>query len=103
MSTTVHYGMIAGYVAAEHQTVRTAAGAFDLCHMGRLHLSGPRSPSFLERQVCRPTGDMTPGQVRYGMVLAEDGTVAKTYPRAPLDGKGHAEAVYADVKELFGG
>ncbi len=62
-------------IASEHQAVRSAAGAFDLCHMGRLRLTGAGSTAFLARQVCRRTSDMAPGQVRYGMVLAEDGTV----------------------------
>ena len=30
-------------------------------------------------------------------VIGEDGTVIKTYPEAPLVGKGHAEAVFRDV------
>jgi peroxiredoxin len=34
-------------------------------------------------------------------VIGEDGTVLKTYPRAPLDGKGHAEEVYGDVEKLL--
>ena len=34
-------------------------------------------------------------------VIAEDGTVLKTYPKAPLDGKGHAEEVYRDTRELL--
>jgi peroxiredoxin Q/BCP len=38
---------------------------------------------------------------RATVVIAEDGTVAKTYPKAALDGKGHAEEVFEDVKKLF--
>jgi len=34
-------------------------------------------------------------------VIGEDGMVVLTYPRAPLDGKAHAEAVFADVATLF--
>lgn len=34
-------------------------------------------------------------------VIGEDGTVLQTYPAAPLDGRGHAEAVYHDVESLF--
>jgi peroxiredoxin len=34
-------------------------------------------------------------------VIGEDRTVVRTYPKAPLDGKGHAEAVFEDLKELF--
>lgn len=33
-------------------------------------------------------------------VIGEDGTVLKAYPKAPLDGKGHAEEVYADLQRL---
>jgi len=62
-------------IQAEHIAVRTAAGAFDVSHMGRLHLSGPGALAFLSRRVCRGLADMRAGQVRYGMVLAEDGTV----------------------------
>ena len=62
-------------ITAEHQTVRTACGIFDLGHMGRLHLNGPAALGLLSQQVCRPLTDMKPGQVRYGLVLADDGTV----------------------------
>jgi aminomethyltransferase len=62
-------------ITQEHLAVRTAAGAFDLCHMGRLRLSGSGASGFLTRHVSRPSADMSPGQVRYGMVLAEDGTI----------------------------
>ncbi len=62
-------------INAEHQAVRTACGVFDLGHMGRLHVDGAGALAFLARQVCRSLAGMTPGQVRYGMVLAEDGTV----------------------------
>lgn len=61
-------------ITAEHQTVRTACGVFDLGHMGRLHLTGPGSLELLSQQVCRRLDDMKPGMVRYGLVLAEDGT-----------------------------
>jgi aminomethyltransferase len=62
-------------ISAEHQAVRTACGAFDLSHMGRLRVSGPRALAFLGRRVCRQLAGIGPGQVRYGLVLAEDGTV----------------------------
>lgn len=62
-------------IVAEHTAVRTGVGLFDLCHMGRLQVDGAGSTTFLGRRVCRPVAGMTPGQVRYGLVLAEDGTV----------------------------
>lgn len=62
-------------ILPEHRAVRTSAGAFDLGHMGRLRVVGPDSLAFLERMVCRRLADMRSGQVRYGLALAEDGTV----------------------------
>jgi peroxiredoxin Q/BCP len=35
-------------------------------------------------------------------VIGEDGTVLKTYPQAPLDGKGHAEEVFKDLGSILG-
>jgi peroxiredoxin Q/BCP len=34
-------------------------------------------------------------------VIGEDGTILKTYPKAPLDGKGHAEHVYTELEALL--
>ncbi len=34
-------------------------------------------------------------------MIGEDGTIVKTYPKAALDGKGHAEEVYRDAETLF--
>jgi aminomethyltransferase len=62
-------------ITAEHLAVRSGCGVFDLGHMGRLILDGPDALSFLVKRVCRPLSDMKPSQVRYGLVLAEDGTV----------------------------
>jgi len=62
-------------IVAEHQTVRSGCGMFDLGHMGRLHVDGDESLTFLGRQVCRSLNGIKPGQVRYGLVLAADGTV----------------------------
>jgi peroxiredoxin len=34
-------------------------------------------------------------------VIGEDGTILKAYPKAPLDGKGHAEEVFGDLAGLL--
>ena len=34
-------------------------------------------------------------------IIGEDGMIVKTYPKAALDGKGHAEEVYKDAEALF--
>lgn len=62
-------------ITAEHLAVRSACGAFDVCHMGRLRVAGPGALAFLAHRVCRRLADLKPGAVRYGLVLAEDGTV----------------------------
>lgn len=64
-----------GGITAEHQAVRTGCGLFDLGHMGRLLVDGPGAAAFLGRRVCRKLTDLSGGQVRYGLVLAADGTV----------------------------
>jgi len=39
--------------------------------------------------------------VRATAAIGEDGVVLKTYPEAPLNGKGHAEEVFGDIEALF--
>jgi peroxiredoxin len=34
-------------------------------------------------------------------LIGEDGTVLLTWPEAPIDAKGHVEAVFAEVSKLF--
>ena len=60
-------------IQAEHQAVRSGAGAFDVCHMGRLRLRGPGALAFLERRTCRALADQPAGRVRYSLALAADG------------------------------
>ncbi len=62
-------------IVPEHLAVRTACGAFDLCHMGRLRLAGPGATDALARAVCRPIRDMEHGVVRYALVLTDAGGV----------------------------
>ena len=33
--------------------------------------------------------------------IGEDGTVLRTWPEAPIDAKGHVEAVYGEVSKLL--
>jgi peroxiredoxin Q/BCP len=34
-------------------------------------------------------------------IIDEDGVILKTYPKAAMDGKGHAEEVYQEAQALF--
>jgi len=62
-------------IVTEHQATRKAAGLFDIAHMGRLRFDGPGAAAFLDRLVTRRVTDMTPGRIRYGLVVNESGGV----------------------------
>jgi aminomethyltransferase len=64
-----------GSIVAEHQATRTAAGLFDVSHMGRLRFDGPGAEAFLERIVTRRVVGMKPGQVRYALVTNDEGGI----------------------------
>ena len=60
---------------AEHVAVRTAAGLFDLSHMGELEITGPQAAAALDYAL---VGDLTAldvGRARYTMIVADDGGV----------------------------
>jgi aminomethyltransferase len=54
-------------IVAEHTATRTAAGLFDISHMGRLRFDGARAGDFLDSIVTRRVADQQPGQVRYAL------------------------------------
>jgi len=60
---------------AEHQAVRTAAGLFDLSHMGELEISGADAGRALDGALVGNLSALAPGRARYTMICAEDGGV----------------------------
>jgi len=62
-------------IVAEHQATRTAAGLFDISHMGRLRFDGPRADQLLDHLLTRRVTDMKIGQVRYSLVCNEEGGI----------------------------
>jgi aminomethyltransferase len=60
---------------AEHHAVRTAAGLFDLSHMGEIEVAGPGAAQALDAALVSKPSAMRPGQARYSMVCAEDGGI----------------------------
>jgi aminomethyltransferase len=70
-SMPVQYGSI----VAEHQATRTAAGLFDVSHMGRLRISGAGAENFLDRLLTRKIAGMAPGKIRYSLVCNESGGI----------------------------
>jgi aminomethyltransferase len=62
-------------IVEEHTAVRTAAGLFDVSHMGRLSFAGPGALGLIQHVWTNNAGAMRDGQVRYGLVLNEQGGV----------------------------
>ncbi|MBN9410670.1 MAG: glycine cleavage system aminomethyltransferase GcvT [Burkholderiales bacterium] len=72
------YSMPVQYPAglmAEHQHTRTAAGLFDVSHMGQLTLSGANAALAFESLVPADVIGLAPGRQRYGLLLADDGGI----------------------------
>jgi aminomethyltransferase len=59
----------------EHNTVRRAAGLFDLGHMGQVDVAGSDALAFLQYVTTNDVSLLTPGEAQYGMLLYPDGGV----------------------------
>lgn len=60
---------------AEHKHTRTAAGLFDVSHMGQLRLVGADAAAAFESLVPVDVIDLGLGKQRYGLLLNEDGGI----------------------------
>ena len=60
---------------AEHQAVRTAAGLFDVSHMGEIEIEGSEALNLLEQVTCNRVSNLTPGKAQYSALLNESGGV----------------------------
>jgi aminomethyltransferase len=60
---------------AEHKHTRTAAGLFDVSHMGQLRLVGPDAAAAFENLVPVDVMDLGVGKQRYGLLLNEAGGI----------------------------
>lgn len=59
----------------EHTAVRTAAGLFDISHMGRLSFAGPDALALIQRVWTNNAATLQDGQVRYGLVCNDRGGI----------------------------
>jgi aminomethyltransferase len=62
-------------IVEEHQAVRTAAGLFDISHMGRLAFHGAGALPLIQQVYTNNAATMKDGQVRYGLVCNECGGI----------------------------
>jgi aminomethyltransferase len=72
------YSMPVQYPAgllAEHHHTRTAAGLFDVSHMGQLRLVGPNAAAAFESLMPVDVIDLPVGKQRYGLLLNDDGGI----------------------------
>lgn len=72
------YSMPVQYPAglmAEHHHTRSAAGLFDVSHMGQLRLVGKDAAAAFETLMPVDVVDLAPGRQRYGMLLTPEATI----------------------------
>jgi aminomethyltransferase len=60
----------------EHMAVRTAAGLFDVSHMGELEVEGPGALAFLQRVTSNNVGKLADGQAQYSALPLPNGAPA---------------------------
>ncbi len=62
-------------ILEEHRAVRTAAGLFDLSHMGELVVEGPEAGQALAAALITDPPSLAVGRAHYSMICAEDGGI----------------------------
>jgi aminomethyltransferase len=59
----------------EHHAVRTAAGLFDLSHMGEIHVIGPQAAAALDYALVGELSKVAAGRAKYSLLCNPDGGV----------------------------
>lgn len=62
-------------ILQEHRAVRSAAGLFDLGHMGQVQVAGPDAVPFLQAITTNDVAALQPGQAQYSLLPNERGGV----------------------------
>jgi len=62
-------------VIPEHRAVRTDCGAFDVSHMGELHVDGPTAPAFLQEMLSNDLDRIGDGEAQYTLLTNEEGGI----------------------------
>jgi aminomethyltransferase len=60
-------------VVAEHRAVRDSVGVFDVSHLGKLRVRGPRGAAALQEALSADPVSLPVGRARYSLVLTEEG------------------------------
>jgi aminomethyltransferase len=62
-------------VIEEHKAVRTDCGAFDVSHMGQLHVDGPSAHAFLQGMLSNDLDRIGDGRSQYTLLTNEQGGI----------------------------
>src|ERR687892_650921 len=62
-------------IVAEHRAVRTAAGVFDVSHMGQLVLTGPGAHEYLQSRLSNDLDRIGAGEAQYTLLTNERGGI----------------------------
>lgn len=82
-------------ILEEHKAVRSAAGLFDVSHMGEILVSGPEAGTFLNRLVTNDVSRISPGRVVYTPMCRPDGGVVDDLLISNLGAEGYLLCVNA--------
>jgi aminomethyltransferase len=63
-----------GGIMAEHRSVRSDVGIFDVSHMGEFEVTGPDRNAFVNRITCNDVAALAAGEVQYSAMLTPEGT-----------------------------
>jgi len=61
-------------IIAEHMATRTAAGLFDVSHMGEIEVRGERALDLVQHVTCNDAARLAVGQAHYSGLMTEQGT-----------------------------
>jgi aminomethyltransferase len=70
----VEYPGAGGGLIAEHMTVRTAVGLFDVSHMGEIRFRGARALEAIQHITMNDASRLKDGQAQYSALLTPEGT-----------------------------
>jgi glycine cleavage system T protein (aminomethyltransferase) len=61
-------------IVSEHLATRTAAGLFDVSHMGEIEVRGPQALELVQYVTCNDAARLTDGQAQYSGLMTSEGT-----------------------------
>ncbi len=61
-------------IVAEHMATRTAAGLFDVSHMGEIEVRGAKALELVQHVTCNDASKLAVGQAQYSGLMTEQGT-----------------------------